>query len=339
MLVFFVLQAEQCNERERLRMRIALLEASVKSCELETRSSRETVQRLMSDLDQERRKTANSAAALDSLKVEYEALLCGKRITESEKLAQCERLEAGKRVIDAAKRESQCLERQAISDVDTELQRVSAELQEQTELTRRTLQRTDRSQNLVQDLTERLHRLERELQRAGEHRDGLQQDKQHYEEFLEKLSEILKVETIALDVGFDLRLNLIVSRAEQLMRQEGDALVQSKSLSYSLQRKVKCQKEQLESKALHIQLLRKKVLELEDSAVAAQREEEKVENKRLQKKVERLQTELRAFRLSSTELKAQLSHSHELKVQGRGVRTGPRAPGPQGQRTVHAMRS
>lgn len=56
------------NKEERLSMRAAVLEENVKSCELECKASRETVQRLMAELDQEKKKTASSAAALDSLK-------------------------------------------------------------------------------------------------------------------------------------------------------------------------------------------------------------------------------------------------------------------------------
>lgn len=52
-------------------MRIAVLEESVKSSEVECKASRETVLRLVAELDQERRKAASSAAALDSFKVVY----------------------------------------------------------------------------------------------------------------------------------------------------------------------------------------------------------------------------------------------------------------------------
>lgn len=48
----------------------------------------------------------------------------------------------------------------------------------------------------------------------------------------------MKVDSIAVDLGFDMRLKLILSRAEQLVKQETTALVESKSLTYSLQRKV-----------------------------------------------------------------------------------------------------
>ena len=42
---------------------------SVRSSEVECRASRETVLRLVAELDRERKKAASSAAALDSLKV------------------------------------------------------------------------------------------------------------------------------------------------------------------------------------------------------------------------------------------------------------------------------
>lgn len=57
------------NERVRLKMRIGVLEECVKSCELESKASRETVLRLVEELDRERRRAASSAAALDSVKV------------------------------------------------------------------------------------------------------------------------------------------------------------------------------------------------------------------------------------------------------------------------------
>lgn len=46
-----------------------MLEESVKSCELESKASRETVLRLVEELDQERWRATSSAAALDSVKV------------------------------------------------------------------------------------------------------------------------------------------------------------------------------------------------------------------------------------------------------------------------------
>ncbi|XP_070835196.1 coiled-coil domain-containing protein 170 [Chaetodon trifascialis] len=370
-------EVDQCHERERLKMKIGVLEESVKSCELECKASRETVLRLVAELDRERKKASSSAAALDSLKEELDGLVVGRRSVEMERETLMERLEASKRVTEAARRESHCLEKQveelerklqssqgetqaaeeklhmflkkvagllqgksedvilptetdillnvddlcnkSLSGMEARLCQVSEELSEQTELQRSALQRAQLAERQVQDLRERLQGLETELLAADVHRDRLTHSKQHYEEFLEQLSETMKVDSIAVDLGFDMRLKLILSRVEQLVKQEKTALVESKSLTYSLQRKLKSQKDQLESKGLHIQLLRKKVSELEEekrsrSALAVERDDAHLESRRLQKKLERLQAELKATKLSNTELKAQLSHTNELKL-------------------------
>lgn len=59
-----------------------------------------------------------------------------------------------------------------------------------------------------------------------------------YLQFLEHLSEKMKIEHMTTDLGFDMRLEAILTRAEQLTRQEGIALVETKTLVYSLQKKV-----------------------------------------------------------------------------------------------------
>ncbi|KAM8736398.1 coiled-coil domain-containing protein 170 isoform 3-T3 [Acanthopagrus schlegelii] len=301
--------------------------------------------------------------------MELDGLVVGRRSVEIEKDTLTERLEAGKRVIEAARRESSCLEKQVeelernlqssqreteaaeqrlqvflkkmagllqgksesvvlptqedilhqVDDLCTKLCHVSEELSEQTELQLGALQRAQLAEQQVQDLRERLQGLETELLTADMHRDGLRHNKQHYEEFLEQLSETMRVDSIAVDLGVDMRLKLILSRVEQLMKQETTALVESKSLTYSLQRKLKSQKDQLESKGLHIQLLRKKVSELEEerrsrSVLAVERDDAHLEVRKLQKKLERLQGELKATKLTNTELKAQLSHTSELKL-------------------------
>ncbi|XP_031703246.1 coiled-coil domain-containing protein 170 [Anarrhichthys ocellatus] len=369
--------SEESHERERLKMRIAVLDESVRSCEVECRASRETVLRLVAELDRERRKAASSAAALGSLKGELDDLVVGRRSVEMERGTLMERLDASKRVIEAARRESRCLEKQveelerklqssqgesqaaeeklqmflkkvagllqgksenvilhtekdvlhnldhvcnkSFSEIEARLCHISQELSERTELQHGALQRAQLAEQRVQDLRERLQGLETELLAADMQRDGLRHSKQHYEEFLEQLSETMKVDSIAVDLGFDMSLQLILSRAEQLVKQEATALVESKSLTYSLQRKLKLQKDQLESKGLHIQLLRKKVSELEEekrsrSALAVERGDAHLEARRLQKKLERLQGELKATKLSNTELEAQLSHTSQLKL-------------------------
>lgn len=85
---------------------------------------------------------------------------------------------------------------------------------------------------------------------------------------------------------------------------------------------VKEQKERLGSKELHMELLRKKMAQLDEekrvrSALSVERDDATLANRKLQKKVDRLQAELSVMRFSKTELKAQLADTNELKVEGR----------------------
>lgn len=56
--------------------------------------------------------------------------------------------------------------------------------------------------------------------------------------FLEQLSDKMKLERITADVGFDMRLDAILARADQLVKLESDAVIGNKTLAHSLQRKV-----------------------------------------------------------------------------------------------------
>ncbi|XP_036398067.1 coiled-coil domain-containing protein 170 [Megalops cyprinoides] len=209
--------------------------------------------------------------------------------------------------------------RESLLEMEQKLARVSKKLAEQEELHQGALQRAQLAEQQVRELGGQLRGLEVELLSGEVVRDGLRHGRQQFERFLEQLSEKMKLAAVAADLGFDMRLEAILSRAEQLVKQEVAALVESKTLAHSLQRKLKAQKERLESKELHADLLRRKVAQLEEekrsrSALAVERDDAHLAARKLQKKVERLQEELGSMRLSNTELKAQLAHTNELKI-------------------------
>lgn len=56
--------------------------------------------------------------------------------------------------------------------------------------------------------------------------------------FLEQLNEMMKLNSIAAEVGFDMNVNAILARVEQLVKLEGDAVIENKTVTYSLRRKV-----------------------------------------------------------------------------------------------------
>ena len=52
------------------------------------------------------------------------------------------------------------------------------------------------------------------------------------------MAEAMKMEEIAVDLGYDFNTDVLIARAHQLAKLESDALVEKTSSNYNLQRKV-----------------------------------------------------------------------------------------------------
>ncbi|KAG9336200.1 hypothetical protein JZ751_002547 [Albula glossodonta] len=362
--------------------KICTLEENVAALEVESRASRETVMRLVAEVNRERAEASTHAREAESLRQEVNSVLLAKRSAEQENQSLLERVQASQRALAACRQElsgveqhsreldsnlhgsqmeaqallarekafreevaallgAQCATappteedlrqrlrelcsrekngREALLEMEAKASRLSEKLTEQEELHQGALQRAQQAEQRGRELCGKLRGLETELLSGEVVRDGLRHSRQHYECFLEQLSEKMKLARVTADLGFDMRLEAVLSRAEQLVRQEGVALVESRTLAHSLQRKLKAQKEKLESKELHTDLLRRKVAQLEEekrgrSTLAVERDDAHLAARKLQKKVERLQEELVSLRRSNTELKVQLADTHELKI-------------------------
>lgn len=48
----------------------------------------------------------------------------------------------------------------------------------------------------------------------------------------------MKLDSLAAEVGFDVNMDTILARVEQLVKLEGDAVIENKTMAYSLKRKV-----------------------------------------------------------------------------------------------------
>ena len=104
-----------------------------------------------------------------------------------------------------------------------------------------------------------------------------------------------------------------------LLFSQTDALDDRKTTIYNLQRRVKWSKQQMESKDLHLGLLKKKVAELEDllrekGRVEVERDENSLRYKKLVKHNDKLQRELLDYKQQVTKLKAKLLEASELRV-------------------------
>nr|XP_045014405.1 coiled-coil domain-containing protein 170 [Jaculus jaculus] len=205
------------------------------------------------------------------------------------------------------------------SQLEAHISELVEQLGKESEFHQKALQRAHEAENKLETLQGQLNHLEGELVSGDVLRDNLNSEKQKYLKFLDRLSEKMKLNQMAAELGFDMRLDIVLARTEQLVRLESNAVLENKTIAHNLQRKLKTQKERLENKELHMNLLRQKIAQLQEekqarTAVAVERDEAQATIRKLEKKVERLQKELGASRDSNTELKAKLADASELKI-------------------------
>ncbi|XP_077005398.1 coiled-coil domain-containing protein 170 [Tamandua tetradactyla] len=371
-----------CKETAFMKGQIVTLEETINVHEMEAKASRETIMRLVSEVNREQKKATSCLEAKEKLnqdllmaveakeslerevKTFQERLLAGQRVWEAQKqelshlkksfseLEQSQKASVQRAVVSQSQHssfrekiagllrgslstigsmEDSILEKiremgnqeesrkRMVSQLEAQISNLVEQLEEETGLHQKTLQRAQLAEKKLETLQDQLTHLEGELVSGDVLQDNLKFEKQKYLKFLDQLSEKMKLDQMAAELGFDMRLDVVLARAEQLIRLESSALLEKKSIAYNLQRKLKTQKERLESKELHMSLLRQKITQLEEekqarTALAVERDEASLTIRKLQKKVERLQKELSVCRELNTELKAKLADTNELKI-------------------------
>ncbi|XP_037248467.1 coiled-coil domain-containing protein 170 isoform X2 [Falco biarmicus] len=206
-----------------------------------------------------------------------------------------------------------------VSQLETQIAKLTEALENQTRLHQEALERSRKAEKCSETFQDQLKHLEEELLSVDLMQDGLKLEKQKYLKFLEQLNEKMKLDSLVVEVGFDMNAAAILARIEQLVKLEGDAVIENKTMAYSLRRKLKSQKEKLESNELHMNLLRQKIAHLEEekqvrTALAVERDEANLAVRKLHKMIERLQKQLDLAREKNTDLKAKLSETSELKL-------------------------
>ncbi|ELU12895.1 hypothetical protein CAPTEDRAFT_173947 [Capitella teleta] len=203
--------------------------------------------------------------------------------------------------------------------LEGKVRELSSQLESQCDLHRSADSKSRRIEKDFLDLEERLRRAESELAAGEALRDGLRIDKERYMKFLETISQAMKMDSLTIDMGIDGCTDAILARADQLVRHEYDGITDKKTQLYNMQRKMKTMKEQLDSKELHMELMRKKVANLEErlagrSDLEREKDEDIIKNRKLVKLVEKYKVELNECRLEIRDLKAQLLQSSEIRA-------------------------
>ncbi|OWK61750.1 Coiled-coil domain-containing protein 170 [Lonchura striata] len=312
------LEMEIRNLQEKLTLNQKALDISKQELHNLKKSSSE----LDANLKSSREEARTAQSSLEAFKEEIATLLsCRSAIVKPSERAILERIqeinckEENKEIV------SQPLPHlpNMVSQLETQLAKSTKALENQTRLYHEALERSRKAEKCSENFHDQLKHLEEELLTGDLMQDGLKLEKQKYLKFLEQLNEKMKLDSLAAEVGFDMTMDVILARVEQLVKLEGDAVVENKTVAYSLRRKLKAQKEKLESKELHMKLLRQKITQLEEekqvrAAIPVERDEANLAVRKLHKMIERLQKQLDLARETNTDLKAKLSETNELKI-------------------------
>ncbi|NWV20896.1 CC170 protein, partial [Origma solitaria] len=374
--------SEICKENLTLKDQVAALQEAVNVHEMESKANRETIMRLVSEVNKEQKKAAGYYQDMEELSKDLDSAVTKRQNLEMEIRNLQEKLTVNQKALDTSKQELHNLKKSSreldgslkssreeartaqssleafkeeiatllscgsaiikpsekaileriqeihckeeskeimVSQLETKLAKLTEALENQTRLYHEALERSRKAEKCSENFHDQLKQLEEELLTVDLMQDGLNLEKQKYLKFLEQLNEKMKLDSLAAEVGFDMTMDAILARAEQLVKLEGDAVVENKTVAYSLRRKLKAQKEKLESKELHMNLLRQKITQLEEekkvrAALAVERDEANLAVRKLHKMIERLQKQLDLAKETNTDLKAKLSEANELKI-------------------------
>ncbi|NXN13083.1 CC170 protein, partial [Indicator maculatus] len=295
-----------------LQDKLAANQKALDASKQELHNLEKSFSELDGSLKSSREEARTTQSSLVAFKEQVATLLSGKSaIVKPSEKAILERI-----------REINCKEESKeimVSQLEAQAAKLAEALENQTRLYQEALERSKKAEKCSETFQDQLKHLEEELLSVDLMQDDLKLEKQKFLKFLEQLNEKMHLNSLAAEVGFDMNVDVILARVEQLVKMEGDAVIENKTIAYSLRRKLKTQKEKLESKELHMNLLRQKITQLEEekqvrTALAVERDEANLAVRKLHKTIERIQKQLDLARETNTDLKAKLSETSELKI-------------------------
>ncbi|CAF1176279.1 unnamed protein product [Adineta steineri] len=205
-----------------------------------------------------------------------------------------------------------------ITNLQNQKEQLAKQLQEQIDINKEVDKKRAHTETHLYELENCFKTLNMNCTTAEVYRESHKQDKAKFHHSLERLGSIMKIENISNDLGYELNPGVLLQRVEQLMKIENNSIIHQKTSTYNLQRKIQQLKEQMENKDLHLDLLRKKVLALEEGRSAKTDLEREIDDhvilsRKMKLKVESLTQQVNELRNENTQLKSQHTDGHTLK--------------------------
>ncbi|KAJ7400750.1 coiled-coil domain-containing protein 170 [Pitangus sulphuratus] len=287
--------SEICEENLTLKDQVAALQEAMNVHEMESKASRETIMRLVSEVTKEQKKAAGCYQDMEKLSKDLDSAIIERQNLEMEFRNLQDKLTVNQKALDTTKRELHSLKKSS-SELDGSLKSSRAEAR----AARSSLEAfKEQIATLLSGGSSIVEPSEKAILERIREINCKEESKQIYLKFLEQLNEKMKLDSLAAEVGFDMNMDAILARAEQLVKLEGDAVIENKTVAHSLRRKKVTQLE--EEKQIR-------------TALAVERDEANLTVRKLHKMIERLQKQLDLARETNTDLKAKLSETNELKI-------------------------
>ena len=137
--------------------------------------------------------------------------------------------------------------------------------------------------------------------------------KEQFTNFIAKLSTILKLESIMSEVGLNLNVEAVTLRVQKLAEREDATLIEKASIIRRLEKKNRTLRDQLESKELHLDMMRKK-LEHADEDSPGGLHYLNTQLRSSMKHNEVLESQLTEAKTKIMELKTILQHVRDIKL-------------------------
>ena len=208
----------------------------------------------------------------------------------------------------------------AVTLLEGKVSQLTDQLEKQCELHAETLKRAKEHEHSFDNDRFRLKHLETELASQDVLRETYQTSKEKYIHFMNQLSNTLGITELSNNLGLDLStMDMLLERVRQLANGETTDLAQKSSNNYILQRKIKELKNQVTNKDMHIDLLRKKLVKLDEQNITREsvyidRDDAVKTAKKMEKRIYRLENDLGNEKSDNTRLRADLSELRTLQL-------------------------
>nr|XP_047932859.1 coiled-coil domain-containing protein 170 isoform X2 [Anser cygnoides] len=316
---------EICKENLALKGQVAALQEAINGHEMESKASRETIMRLVSEANKEQKKAAGYYQDMEKLSKDLDSARIARQSLEMDIRNLQDKLTANQRGWEASKQELHTLKK-SLSELDGSLKSNKEEA--------RTAQGSlvafkEQIAALLSSGSATIKPSEKAILERIQEINCKEESKEimvsQFETQIAKLTESLENQTRLYQEALE-RNRKAEKQSETF--QDQLKLLEEELLSIDMmqdglkleKQKLKTQKEKLESKELHVNLLRQKITQLEEekqvrTALAVERDEANLTVRKLHKMIERLQKQLDLARETNTDLKAKLSETNELKIQ------------------------